>query len=163
MNTATLTQHAKTLQSIAGFFESEKQRIASILHLAGISEAKLQYALPSGEESDRNKILDALGLSLNLTYTHQERTFTLPSLKLGAVTYDGVPVLQQPGNSQSLSYLTHLTHPEVQTDEALDELREVLDFYKGQHPSEAFSQIATKLLLEQLNEQPKSETNPVDG
>jgi hypothetical protein len=163
MKTSTLREYALTLKPILQFFEMEKQRVSTILNLANIGTANLSFLLPEytdGRELGTQPTIDAIAFALKLEYTHLERTHSLPALKLGTVTLDGVPVLQLPNMSQSVGFLTPLITEDLKVQ---DELQALLERYKGMHPSDVFSQIATQILANDLNEQDKPTTDNIDG
>lgn len=150
-----LITHAKALRCILGFYESEKARIATILHLAGIAEAKLHFNVPEPDE-DRNKTIDRLATSLILEYTTNEKTYSLQSIRLGATTYDGVPVLSHPNGCPSLGHLIPLMQNE--------NLDEVLRTYQGASIQDAYLRVCANIVtldLESLDEQ--TETNDIDA
>ena len=149
MSKQDLIKQANVLRAILRFFEGEKQRISTILHLAGINEARLTYALP--EPSDQiEKMIEALVFALKLGYDHGERKFELPSVKLGAVTLDGVPVLNYPSACPSIQVVMEY----AQSEEKQGELREVLAQFKGRHPQDAYMSIGATLLTEELDAGP---------
>ncbi len=166
MNKTTLLSHSKTLQSILQFFEAERTRCSSILNLVGVETAKLVFTLPEfqqGRQEGTQACVDAIALALSIEYQYLDQTHSVACLKLGAITQDGVPVLQFPGMSPSVNHILPLMKEDTESQDAMQYF---LNLYKGMHPMDAFSQIATKLLILELNEQAVStstETNDISA
>ena len=149
MSKQDLIKQANVLRAILRFFEGERARISAILHLAGINEAKLSYAMPDASDLP-DKALEALVYALKLSYEHGERKYELPCVKLGAVTYDGVPVLMHPSQCPSIQAVMEYG----QSEEKHEELRSVMSHFKGKHPQDAYMSIGATLLTEELDAGP---------